>query len=90
MFLSGDRHFAELSRRQAPGKPTIYDLTASPLTAGPARPKGRNRYRVPGTLIRGFNFATIRVSGAKGARQLTLTGFDVDGRQQWQHAVSAE
>jgi alkaline phosphatase D len=90
VFLTGDRHFAELSRREERGVPTLYDLTASPLTAGPAKPRGRNRYRVAGTLIRGFNFATVRVSGLRGARQLTLTGFDEAGQARWQHTVRAE
>ena len=32
VFISGDRHWAELSRVDRPGRPPIYDLTSSSLT----------------------------------------------------------
>lgn len=89
VFLTGDRHYTELSVRRPRGAPVQYDLTSSPLTAGPAKP-GRNRHRVAGTVIRGHNFVTAQLSGARGARQLIFSGFDAAGQRRWQHTVVAD
>ena len=46
LFISGDRHWAELSRLDRPGLPPLYDLTSSALTQ--KHPRGTptpNRYR---------------------------------------------
>ena len=89
VFLTGDRHFAELSVRRPRAAPAQYDLTASPLTAGPAKPSA-NRLRVAGTVIQGNNFATIKLSGPRGARKITFSGFDATGERRWQRIVAAE
>ncbi len=88
VFLTGDRHFAELTARRPHHAPVQYELTASPLTAGVARAR-RNRYRVAGTVTRENNFATISVSGPASARQLTLTSFSATGDKRWQRVVPA-
>lgn len=88
VFLTGDRHFGELSVRRPRRAPVQYDLTASPLTAGTAKVRA-NRRRVRGTAAHTHNFATIRMGGAAGARHLTLTSFDGAGRQLWQQQIAA-
>jgi len=93
IFLSGDRHFAELSVLKAEGKPTIWDFTSSPLTAG-VYAKGdeeKNTLRVPGTAFsKDRNFGTLDFSGPRNARILTLRLFDKQGNQVWEQVVKAE
>jgi len=93
IFLSGDRHFAELSVLKAEGKPTIWDFTSSPLTAG-VYAKGdeeKNTLRVPGTAFsKDRNFGTLDFSGPRNARTLTLRLFDKQGNQIWEQMVKAE
>jgi alkaline phosphatase D len=49
VFLSGDRHFAELSRRQEPGLYPLYDITSSGLNRRfPEDYVNPNRFRLTG------------------------------------------
>lgn len=87
VFLTGDRHYAELSRRESRRGATLIELTASPLTSSPARPKA-NRQRVAGTVVDSHNFATVTMSHPNGTPQLTLRLFDAAGGQRWQFVVN--
>lgn len=90
LFLSGDAHFSELTRLQPEGLYPLYDLTSSPLTAGPTRRDDLevgNPGRVPGTLVRGHSFAMVEVIGAKGDRRASLAAFDVAGNERWRHEI---
>ena len=75
IFLTGDKHFSEMSRREWNGY-TFYDFTCSPLTC-PALPRRLlgayiNHYRVPGFDYAKRNFGRISFSGAKGSRQMKI------------------
>jgi alkaline phosphatase D len=86
VFLSGDRHFTELLKREQPGGYPIYEYTSSPLTSGPAKPDKEmvNPARVPGTLVVGQrNFGLLEVSGKAGERVLTLKAMGVKGEELW-------
>lgn len=49
VFLSGDRHFAEFSRRQEPGLYPLYDITSSGLNRRfPEDCVNSNRFRLAG------------------------------------------
>ncbi len=49
VFLSGDRHFAELSRRQEPGLYPLYEITSSGLNRRfPEDYVNPNRFRLTG------------------------------------------
>ncbi|MFN8368796.1 MAG: alkaline phosphatase D family protein [Candidatus Kapaibacterium sp.] len=91
MFLSGDRHHTELSVLRDSTTVPLYDFTVSPLTAGtnPNAATEANTYRVDGTFVGEHNFATIDVTGIRGARELTLTVFDANGKQKWQKKITA-
>lgn len=90
VFVSGDVHFAELSKLDREGTYPIYELTTSPLSAGlNTSPAYReNSYLVPGTDYVGHNFGLISVEGARGARVLTLRIVDANGKDVWQKELS--
>lgn len=87
VFITGDRHFTELSELRLKDGRSIYDLTVSPLTAGPFPPKEENRNRVEGTLVTDRNFAVLEFSGKRKERIMRIQVFDAQGEQLWERAV---
>ena len=89
MFLSGDRHYAELSSLDAfAHKLTyqIYDLTCSPLTSGTFSPKSdaeKNPFRIPNTDIYEHNFGMIEVHGKGNDRAIKLSLKSTKGIDFW-------
>jgi len=91
VFVSGDRHFSELSFLKEEGRPRIMDLTVSPLTAGPfSSPNEENTLRVDGTLIGRRNFSVMKFSGPRSERELEITLYDSDGKSLWTRAYQRE
>ncbi|MFN3597902.1 MAG: alkaline phosphatase D family protein [Rubricoccaceae bacterium] len=96
VFISGDRHHAELLRLERPGAYPLYEFTSSPLTAGASTlatradsPERDNPLRVPGTLVAGQrNFGTLSFEGPRTDRTLTLRAFDAEGNRLWEHRVT--
>jgi alkaline phosphatase D len=90
IFVSGDVHFAELSKRDREGTYPLYELTSSPLSAGlnTSQTYRANTLNVPGTEYVGHNFGLISVEGARGARMLTLRIVDASGKDVWQKTFS--
>ncbi len=91
LFLSGDAHFSALTRLERENNYPLYELTCSPLTAGP-RPDGASSLRIPpvaGTFVGERNFCQLDFSGPTAARRLTISVFDADGRQKWQREFAA-
>ena len=89
VFLTGDRHFTELSALPLKDGRTIYDLTCSALTSGTYK-AGENTLRVEGTVVDQRNFATLTFSGKKNERVMTIRVFDGRGVQQWERAIPQE
>ena len=93
LFLSGDRHFAELLRRERPGTYPLYEFTSSPLTARPFRnlpaEERENPEVVPDTIVTERNFGMLRFAGARGDRSVTLEAYAADGRLLWQRRIGA-
>ncbi|HEX2616618.1 MAG TPA: alkaline phosphatase D family protein [Flavobacteriales bacterium] len=83
VFLTGDRHFTELSELDLPNGQPLYDLTVSPLTSGPYVSKEENKLAVPGTRVGQRNFGLLSVSGKRGARNLHISVRDKDGTELW-------
>jgi alkaline phosphatase D len=74
VLLSGDRHFAELSRLDASGVGyPLYELTSSGMSHSYSQANERNRYRV-GALFPELNFGAVRVDFERGL--LALEVFD--------------
>jgi len=90
VFLTGDRHFTELSRVGLADGRTLHDLTVSPLTSGPYEPREKNTNRVEGTLVTERNFATLTFSGARKKRTMLVQVFDAGGTLLWERAVPQE
>ena len=90
IFLSGDRHFTELSAMKNARGNWVYDLTTSSLTAGSftgAGTKTTNDFRIPGTVTDQHNFSVLQFSGPRTSRQLTISNYDADGKEMWQKTI---
>lgn len=89
LFVSGDRHFTELTRLDRPGTYPLYDLTVSPLTAGAVDRVEDNPARVEGTLVNQHNFAILEFTGPRLDRTLRITVHDSGGRPLWSRDIPA-
>ncbi|GIV22397.1 MAG: alkaline phosphatase family protein [Bacteroidia bacterium] len=92
IFLTGDRHFSEISVLTLPNGQKVYDITSSPLTASPFREapqRDANPLRVEGTLTPERNFLLLSVSGPEKDRQLTVSAFNSRGEKLWERTISA-
>ena len=90
-FLSGDRHFTELSKLERNGLYPLYDLTCSALTSG-VNSKAlneKNDNRVEGTVVMQHNFAVLGFSGADKERTMTITVYSSKGDTLWQRVIKA-
>ena len=85
VFLTGDRHFTELSHLVLQNGSWVLDLTSSPLTSGPYVTKEENALRVPGTLVTERSFATLSFSGPKAQRVMTIRAHNAKGEPLWEH-----
>lgn len=93
LFVTGDRHFTELSvlERGDDAYP-LHDLTVSPLTAGPYRDADEepNRLREEETLVTERNFAVLEFSGPREAREMTIRVHDRNGDEEWSRTLRAD
>ena len=92
VFLTGDRHYTELSRYTSSDGYILYDLTCSPFTSGvnTAGDRESNAWRVPGTVVMDHNFASIRFSGPEKERVMTITIYNWEGIKQWEREIRAD
>jgi len=90
LFLTGDRHFSELSKLNRENNYPLYDWTVSPLTSGVGNSykDDVNINRVEGSLFAQNNFGILSFSGNKTNRQLKLTLFDVQGKELWNKVIT--
>ncbi|WP_338407075.1 alkaline phosphatase D family protein [uncultured Flavobacterium sp.] len=90
LFLTGDRHFAEMSMLPRENSYPIYDWTVSPFTAGVVSDsvlKENNKYKVEGSTFLQNNFGIIAFSGNKENRQIKLSLFDKNGKELWKKVI---
>lgn len=92
IFVTGDVHFAEISVLKDEGKPTIYDLTFSTMTAGVNKSGGKwkNSLRIPETVTLERNYGMIRFSGPAGNRLLSVSCFNSDNVKLWEKVILQE
>lgn len=88
IFLTGDRHFTELTALPSDDGNTLYDLTVSPLTSATYDPSGKNSLSVPGTVVAKRNFGVLEFSGPMGARAMRIAILDTDGNLQWERTLT--
>ena len=92
IILSGDRHYAELSKRDWKGYP-IYDFTSSPLTSPVINYKAmrgyHNTYNVEGTKLYKRNFGKIELSGPANNRTCKLMLYGIGGKRIWVKEINS-
>jgi alkaline phosphatase D len=90
IFLTGDIHHGEVIKKNRKGTYTLYDITASSITAGTTRFTGtQNDYRVVG-IEKVNSYCKISVEGQGAERKLTTQFIGVNGEvlTQWSVALS--
>jgi alkaline phosphatase D len=92
VFLTGDVHYSEISVLKAEGKPTIWDITSSPLNSGPNKNalKQKNTLRLPESVISQRNFCLVNVTGTQAERLLQVSFFDSDGKLLYSYNIERE
>jgi alkaline phosphatase D len=88
IFLTGDIHRGELSKLERENNYPLYEITASPLSAGVSSYDGPNPVRVEGTLVMERNFAFFSVTGPRKNRTLNIKMFNADGDKKWTHSIN--
>lgn len=88
IFLSGDVHFAEVSRSDE-GPYPLYDFTSSGLAQSPHAtwPAAVNSYREPNMLHVGENFGLVRFDWDADDTQVRLQACNVDGEVAFEKIV---
>lgn len=87
IFLTGDRHFTELSLMDRSSQFPLLDYTSSTFTAGffhRACEVEKNFLRVDRTCYAGRNFGMIEISGKKDQRSVKLLCYDSNGKLIWE------
>lgn len=85
VFISGDVHWAEISRREPPGGYPLYDVTASGITETWPHLEP-NRYRV-GEAVRENHFGQIVIDWQRDDPQVSLQIIDKEGTLRLNEAV---
>ena len=89
IFISGDRHFSEVSKMPRYDSYPLHDFTVSPLTSGYCDicESEKNRYRIKESAVFQRNFATIKVHGPYKNRILEYTIFNNKGESLWSYQI---
>ena len=88
IFLSGDRHFSEVSKMNRYSYP-LYDFTVSPLTSGYCDicKDEKNKYRIKESTVFERNFAVFNIYGSNNDRKLKYTIFNNQGEALWSYEI---
>lgn len=92
VLLSGDVHYTVLSKLDRRGTYPLWEITTSPITAGPASVDPNdydNHLAEPGTLFVERNFATLDFSGPERDRVMNVTVWDAAGEALWSKEIRA-
>jgi len=88
MFLSGDRHWCELSRMEGPLEYPLYDLTASSLTELHERgTPTENKYRAHPLTYHDVNVGHMHIDWGASDPLITLKIVDVTGKTRIEHRI---
>ena len=96
IFLSGDRHYSELSELPPSESGIAYplfDFTSSPLTSGTfssATDQDRNPLSVANTATYVHNFGILEFDGSAGNRSVSFVLCDKLGKEIWRIRKSAD
>ena len=89
IFLSGDRHFSEVSKMDRYNSYSLYDFTVSPLTSGfcDVCINEKNKYRISDSGVFERNFAIFKISGLYNDRTLDYTIYNNRGESLWNYII---
>jgi alkaline phosphatase D len=91
LFITGDRHFSEISRMKRRKTYPLYDLTVSPLTSNAITSRlNFNINRWGKSLIRKRNFATLEFCGSGAERAMKINYFDTKGILLYRNIIYAD
>jgi len=92
VFLTGDVHFSEIAVLRENGKPTIWDITSSPLNSGVNKYalEKDNNLRITESVIMVRNFAELSLTGTVKDRKINLKYYDSDGNEIWSYIINRE
>jgi len=80
IFISGDVHYAEISKRQFDQLYPIYDFTSSGITSTWDFPT-RNKYRIEGPVMEN-HFGLITINWSSVIPSIKMEVIDIDGNQR--------
>jgi alkaline phosphatase D len=85
LFISGDVHYAEISKRNFPGMYPIYDVTSSGITStwDFATP---NKYRIEGPVMEN-HYGKITISWDQPDPEIKMEAIDVTGNQRFEYTI---
>ncbi|MEW6195073.1 MAG: alkaline phosphatase D family protein [Bacteroidota bacterium] len=87
IFLTGDVHRTELTKMIRDNAYPLYDITTSPMTAGPSKVYP-NDWRVDGTVFTQRNYSIFEVTGPRKDRTLKCTVYDTNGKELWKVIIN--
>jgi alkaline phosphatase D len=92
LLMSGDVHHTVLRKLDRRGTYPLYELTCSPLTAGPFNPgaDARDALMQADTVVGERNFCSLRFEGTRKQRTLTLQALDAGGKALWTRTLDAQ
>jgi len=90
IFISGDRHFSELTKMARYNSYPLHDFTVSPLTSGYCDicKDEDNKYRIKDSAVFERNFAIFNISGSRNNRLLEYTIFNNSGDPLWKYKIN--
>ena len=91
IFLSGDRHFSEVSKMPRFNAYPLYDFTVSPLTSGfcDICIDENNKHRIKESAVFQRNFAIFSIYSSGKDRVLDYTIFNNKGESLWNYKINA-
>lgn len=90
IFMSGDRHFTELSKYDQPGSYPLYDFTCSSLCSPTMhRNANDNIHHVSGTFTKTHNFGYFTVQGPAEDREVHFQSISAKGVVLWERKIKA-
>lgn len=89
VFLSGDKHYTEISRYDLPSHYPLYELTFSPLTSFPTPFRLKNTHRVKRTSYKRRNFGMLHFEGEPTNRYMRIELYNFKGKLIWERKIWA-
>ena len=90
IFLSGDRHFSEVTKLPRYGSYDLHDFTISPLTSHYCDicENENNSYRIKNSGVFQRNFGIFNILGKKGDREIHFSSYSSDGNKLWSYKIN--